>query len=271
MPAISLLGWPPSRQVIKIIRPGFETTLVETNAGTTLAGLMHEDGATSLTLRVPGGAEYVVLRKDVKGVRRAAVSLMPSFAETLQPADVANLLAWLRDNLKPPPPGRAVLFDDEPGFAALLNEGGGSAEVVSTKPFSGALCLSVTPPQRFSAHIAGWKYRIVEKPAAADEFRYLRLAWRATGDGAMLELAANGQWPKPDDARRRYFAGKNTTAWQAHETSPAASAEWREEILDLWADCGAFTLTGIAPTAMGGTAFFDRIELMQEKSAKTAK
>jgi hypothetical protein len=33
---------------------------------------------------------------------------------------------------------------------------------------------------------------------------------------------------------------------------------------DLWKDCGAFTLTGIAPTAMGGTVFFDRIELLRD-------
>ena len=103
----------------------------------------------------------------------------------------------------------------------------------------------------------------MEKPAAPDEFRYLRLAWRATGDGVMLELAASGQWPKPTDARRRYFSGKNTTEWQAREVSATAPAEWREETLDLWRDCGAFTLTGIAPTAMGGPVFFDRMELMQ--------
>jgi hypothetical protein len=137
--------------------------------------------------------------------------------------------------------------------------------VVSTKPFAGALCLSIAPPQRFSARIPGWKHQIVEQPAAPDEFRYLRLAWRATGDGVMIELAANGQWPKPDDARRRYFAGKNTTAWQAREVRPTAPIEWRDETFDLWRDCGAFTLTGIAPTAMGGAAFFDRIELLQQR------
>ncbi len=245
------------------IRPGFETILVETLAGTSFAGLLHEDETTSLTLRQPGGVEIIVLRKDVKGVRRSGVSLMPSFAETLPPADVANVLAWLRGQLKAPPPGRVVLFDEEPGFAALLNEGGGRAEVLSAKPFSGALCLSIAPPQRFSARIAGWNYRIVEKPAATNEFRFLRLAWRASGDGVMIELAANGQWPKAEDLRRRYFAGKNTTAWQAREVRAAAPAEWRAEVFDLWKDCGTFTLTGLAPTALGGAAFFDHIELMQ--------
>ena len=163
-----------------------------------------------------------------------------------------------------------MLFDEEPGFASLLNDGDGRAEVVSSKAFAGALCLRVTPAQRYSARIAGWNYRITQKPSAPDEFRYLRLAWRSTGDGVMVELASNGQWPKPEDARRRYFAGKNTTAWQAREVNAAAPTEWREEILDLWKDCGAFTLTGIAPTAMGGAAFFDRIELMQQKPEESA-
>jgi hypothetical protein len=209
--------------------------------------------------------EKIVLRKDVKGVRRSSVSLMPSFAEALPPADVASVLAWLRSQLKAPPPGRVVLFDEEPDFAALLNEGGGRADVLPAKPFSGALCLSISPPQRFSARIAGWNYRIVERPSATNEFRYLRLAWRATGDGVMLELAAAGQWPRSDEARRRYFSGKNTTAWRAREVRPTAPIEWREEIIDLWKDCGGFNLTGLAPTAMGGTAFFDRIELMQQR------
>jgi putative heme-binding domain-containing protein len=252
------------------IRPGFETTLVETDAGTSFAGLLHEDGATSLTLRQPGGVEKAVLRKDVKGVRRAAVSLMPSFADALSPADMANVLAWLRGNLKALPPGRVMLFDEEPGFAALLNEGDGRAEVVSTRAYAGALCLRVSPSQRYSPRIAGWKHRIVETPSAPDEFRYLRLAWRATGDGVMVELASGGQWPKAEEARRRYFAGKNSTPWRAREVSAAVPTEWREEILDLWKDCGAFTLTGIAPTAMSGAAFFDRIELLQQKPGEPA-
>jgi len=50
-------------------------------------------------LLAPSGVSHVVLRKDIKGVRRLATSLMPSFAESISPADVANLLAWLRGHL----------------------------------------------------------------------------------------------------------------------------------------------------------------------------
>ena len=54
-----------------------------------------------------------------------------------------------------------------------------------------------------------------------------------------------------------------TFDWQAREVRSAAPVGWREEVFDLWRDCGAFTLTGLALTALGGPAFFDRIELRQ--------
>src|SRR5439155_6269029 len=89
------------------IRPGYETTLVQVTDGAAVAGILKDDGATSLTLMSPNGVEQVLLRKDVLGVRRLATSLMPSFAEGLKPADVADLLAWLRRNLGPGAPRSA--------------------------------------------------------------------------------------------------------------------------------------------------------------------
>jgi putative heme-binding domain-containing protein len=47
------------------IRPGYETTLVQTRAGDVIAGLLKSDDATSLTLVQPGAVEQVLLRKDV--------------------------------------------------------------------------------------------------------------------------------------------------------------------------------------------------------------
>jgi putative heme-binding domain-containing protein len=81
------------------IRPGFETTLVQTREGGAVTGLLKSDDATSLTLVQASAVEQVLLRKDVLGVRRLATSLMPSFAEGLKPSEVADLLAWLRSNL----------------------------------------------------------------------------------------------------------------------------------------------------------------------------
>jgi putative heme-binding domain-containing protein len=81
------------------IRPGFETVLIETTDGAPSIGILKEDGATSVTLAKPGGGEEVVLKKDIGSRSQLTTSLMPSFAATLTPADVANLLAWLRSQL----------------------------------------------------------------------------------------------------------------------------------------------------------------------------
>src|SRR6185295_5460533 len=81
------------------IRPGFETTLVQTRDGGAMIGLLKADDATSLSLMQAGAVEQVLLRKDVAGVRHLGTSLMPSFAEGLKPSDVADLLAWLRSHL----------------------------------------------------------------------------------------------------------------------------------------------------------------------------
>ncbi len=80
------------------IRPGYETTLVQLADSSVTTGILKDDGATSLTLMLPNGVEQVLLRKDVTGVRHLAISMMPSFAEGLPPADVASLLAWLTSN-----------------------------------------------------------------------------------------------------------------------------------------------------------------------------
>lgn len=245
------------------IRPGYETTVVDTRAGASVVGLLKDDGATSLTLAQPNGAEQVLLRKDVAGVRRVAGSLMPSFTETLTPTDLASLLTWLRGNLRADAGVRAVLFDEEPGFAALLNTESGTATIESTGAAFGKLCLRITPPQRAAKQLPGWNYRIVEKPAAPNEFRFLRLSWRASGAGVMVELASSGRWPKAEDRNGRYHAGRNTTAWQSREASATAPREWDTVTFDLWRDMGAFTLTGLAPTAMGGDAWFDKIELLR--------
>jgi putative heme-binding domain-containing protein len=49
------------------IRPGFETTLVQTRDGRAMTGLLKSDDATSLTLIQAGAVDQVLLRKDVQG------------------------------------------------------------------------------------------------------------------------------------------------------------------------------------------------------------
>jgi putative heme-binding domain-containing protein len=250
------------------ISAGFPTYVVETTAGQMFNGILASESATSLTLRMPAGLEQVILRKNIARFESLPVSLMPeALAATLEPRDAADVIAWIRDvgdAAKSAGPARVVLFDDEADFVAKLAEGDGRASLVTNRAYSGSACLAVTPPQRYSTRIPGWNYRVVERPAPG-EFRYLRLAWRVQdAQGVMIELAASGRWPAPESPQRRYFAGKNLTKWDASEVSPDTPREWRVVTLDLWKDCGAFTLTGIAPTAIGGTVYFDQIELLRD-------
>ena len=213
------------------------------------------------TLRQAEGKEQIILRKDVDEVRALSVSMMPEdLPKTVTPRDLADLLAWLRR-----PPTDLILVDENRELVEALNEGAGVAEFIRSDKFVGQVSLRVTPPQRFSPRIKGWEFRIRERPGPG-EYRYLRFAWKSAGaDGVMLELADDGRWPPAERPLRRYHAGRNTTGWQSVEISPFAPREWTVVTRDLWADFGDFTLTGIAPTAMGGDALFDRIELLQSR------
>ena len=244
------------------IRPGFETTAVRTIDGGIVTGLLKDEGATSLQLALPNGVKQTLLRKDVTGVSRVAGSLMPAFAGALTPRDFADLLAWLRSNLPEGAFQGRVLFDEQEDFPALLTQGSGKVRLAGFAA-SGERCLAVTPLQRHSPRIPGWNFHIVEHPMEPNEFRRLRISWKTSGAGVMIELASNGRWPKAASAPGRYYAGANTTEWQAIQISRKAPREWETVVVDLWRDMGEFTLTGIAPTALGSEARFDRIELLR--------
>lgn len=240
------------------IAAGYTTYAVATDDGRVASGLLVAESAGSLTIREPGGKETVILRKEIEDVKALPVSLMPEdLARTVSPKDLADVMGWLRR-----PPANVVLLDDNRSILSALDQGGGTAEFVSSGPYAGLSCLRVTPLQRHSPHIRGWAFPIREKPGAG-EFRYLRFAWKSDGAaGVMIELATDGHWPGANSAPGRYFAGANNTGWQATQVSEAIPKDWVLVTRDLWTELGDCTLTGIAPTAIDGPALFDRIELL---------
>ena len=255
----------PSNQ----ITVGYNNYTVVTEDGKMFNGVLAAETATSVTLRREEKQETVILRKDIEEMRASALSMMPEDLEKeVAPQDVADLLGFLRQSLGSAGTSALVLFDDNEEFLKLLNQGKGRAWLESRDSLSGKASLAIAPPQRFSPRIPGWQYRISQNPGPG-EYRYLRFAWkqRRGGHGVMLELAANGAWPAPDDQRCRYFSGKNTSGWNAVQVAEEAPNRWTVVTRDLWQDFGSFTLTGIAPTAMGGEALFDQIELLPAISA----
>jgi putative heme-binding domain-containing protein len=260
---------PDESLLVDIIDPsstivaGFRAYTVGTRDGKIYTGVLAVETATSITLRKEQGAEDTILRKDIEEMVASSKSLMPDGIEkevSLQ--DMANLFGYLREELRTSP-RKLVLFDDEPAFVEALNEGKGKAALTTEDKFTGKACLRVSPPQRFSARITGWNYTITEKPGPG-EYRYIRYAWKSpAGSGIMLELADNGAWPKEEDSRGRFYSGQNTTGWKAVKVADQVPREWVVVTRDLWKEFGPMKLTGIAPTAMGSDAFFDRIELLQ--------
>jgi putative membrane-bound dehydrogenase-like protein len=241
---------------------GYRAYTVTTQDGKLATGVLAAETATSVTLRRENGQQDVILRRDIDEMVASSKSLMPEGLEKLiTPQDMADLLGYLREALRPSP-NKAVLFDGDKALVRALNEGEGRAELSTVESFAGKASLRVSPPQRFSARIPGWNYRIVEKPGPG-EYRYLRLAWKTpAGRGVMVELADGGAWPPPDSPRGRLYSGENTTAWKATRLAPEAPRDWVVVTVDLWKEFGPMTLTGIAPTAMGGDAFFARMELL---------
>jgi putative membrane-bound dehydrogenase-like protein len=246
------------------ITVGYRNYTVITEDGRIFTGVLAAETATSVTLRKEEAVEEVLLRKDIDEMAASTLSMMPEELEKeVSPQDIADLIAYLREVLGPVPPAAVTLFDDERSFADLLTEGDGTARIALDQPLSGDACLVVTPPQRWNLRIPGWQYRITENPGP-DEYRYMRFAWKCPGgQGVMIELAGDGRWPPAEKPLRRYYAGKNTTGWAAVQVAEEPPAEWIVVTRDLWRDFGPFILTGIAPTAMGGEALFDRIELLR--------
>ncbi len=252
-----------------VITPGYAAYIVTTHEGELYTGTLAEETATSVLLRRAKGETDAILRKDIAELRASTLSLMPDgLEEGITPQDIADLLGYLRDVSGEMIAPGIVLFEDERTFVEALVDGDGRAELVTEEPHSGEAALRVTPLQRHSRQIEGWQFSIVEHPVGEDadsagQFRYMRLAWKTEGDGVLVELAADGQWPSADKPDRRYYSGTNSTNWEATQVSREVPRDWTVITLDLWKDFGAFTLTGIAPTAMGGPAYFDRIELLR--------
>lgn len=259
---------PPATLLIDILDPSrsvdpeYAVYTVATHAGKTYAGILTAESATSITLRREKGEQDVILRRDIGEAVAAASSLMPEGMERLvSPADLADLFAYLKQQTTADPTATKVLFDEQDDFAALLKEGSGTVETTRTDPFSGSLALRITPLQRHASQIADWNFPIRETPGPG-EYRYLRFAWRGeSAAGMMLEVAAERRWPAADRPARRYYCGDNQTDWQATQIALSTPTEWTVVTIDLWKDAGDFELTGLAPTTMGGAAWFDAIEL----------
>ncbi len=80
-----------------IVEPRYLTYEVELNDGRSLAGLVGNETAATLTLSQPAGRQETVVRADIRAMRPSPVSLMPEGLEqAITPAEMADLIAFLK-------------------------------------------------------------------------------------------------------------------------------------------------------------------------------
>ena len=212
----------------------------------------------------------------------AEVIQLPGAIDEPKPAAVD----WRGAGLVAERPGLRRLFEDEPGFAGLLTSGDGSISIESADAHTGQASLRTGPPGRHAASLPDWNHVIVEEPELG-EYRFLRFAWQAGGNGpAAMSIGHEGRFgpgdgvvvpqrrsrrppPKSDDRGPR--SGYRYLAGQADKSDPELSPamvlagrppeHWQVVQRDLFADFGPFTLTGLGVTTRNGSLALDGIYL----------
>lgn len=80
----------------KEVASQFIAYTVNTKEGQSLAGIITNDTASSMTLKMMGGAEVALQRVDIKGSSSTGQSLMPEGLETgMSVADMADLISFI--------------------------------------------------------------------------------------------------------------------------------------------------------------------------------
>src|SRR5262249_2935943 len=88
-----------------VIGAGYEAVTVETVKGRSLTGLLVEDSPSRVVLKVQGGKQEVIARKEIDRVQVSKLSLMPEDVEKqLKPQEIADLFSFL---VLDKPPGDA--------------------------------------------------------------------------------------------------------------------------------------------------------------------
>ena len=217
-------------------------------------------GGDSGPALVPGRPDESLI---VRAIRRHDddVSAMPP-DETLAADLVAAVETWVAAGA--PWARRPMkLMEDEPEVLEMLSQGGAEYGVETTDKASGGMSIRVKSPWRFAERVPGWEWKVCEHPGE-DEYRFLRLSWKARGETTpMVEVAYDGRWPDATSPKGRITAGPTRSDLVSRSLSPEPPREWTTITIDLWEELGDCTVTGICLAANGakdaGEALFDAI------------
>jgi len=144
--------------------------------------------------------------------------------------------------------------DGENLIKQMISQQGGAGSIETTDVYSGTSAVKIIPMQLYQRALAGWAYKIAEKPKVG-EYRFIRFAWKAPGaKGIMLQMHDEKDW------NLRLTAGVDEPNWGSKFVAPAPPEKWTLVTRDLFADFGERTIQGIALTVFGQQpGYFDHI------------
>jgi putative heme-binding domain-containing protein len=88
-----------------VIGKGYESTTVLTTTGRSLTGLVAENNAQRIVLKMPGGGLQIIPRNEVEYTAVSKLSMMPEGIENLMDRrDLADLFAFLALDRPPEDP-----------------------------------------------------------------------------------------------------------------------------------------------------------------------
>ncbi len=148
--------------------------------------------------------------------------------------------------------GVAVLMDEDvkPLIDAIYLKTSGKDPALTVDRddvFAGLEAVKQTGQELHAAALPGWDFQFVERPKAANEFRYLRFAWKKADDGAiLLAFPQNGTW-----GGKRYVAGPYDLGGTGLKVADAAPKEWTIVTRDVFKDFGPLHMSGVLFSSTG--------------------
>ena len=80
------------------IAQGFDLWELQLNEGSTLQGMIRNETSAAITLHSAPGVERTINRQDIKSIKALNMSLMPGLEAQINPQQMADLIAFLRDS-----------------------------------------------------------------------------------------------------------------------------------------------------------------------------
>lgn len=159
--------------------------------------------------------------------------------------------------------GVAVLLDEnvQPVIGAIYASANGKDPALTVDRddvFAGLESVKQTGQELHAGRLPGWDFQFVETPKAANEFRYMRFAWKKDDGGSILiAFPQNGGW-----GGKRYVAGPYALGGSGLKVAEVAPKEWTIVTRDVYKDFGNLNMSGILFSSTStGTTHWDLVLL----------